>query len=343
MAVDEGQGLTAVQVNAGQATAATEPPPVSAPDPAAPYGQAYTPPPFGPRLKAFLANPGVELKYRGDLRGYYKAAHRAVTWLRRRPLERLASSVLPVDPRLVVDPAIGFRIVPPEGGWAPLEALLRRCREIAAQGAGVQRRRKRQITELVTTSDLTRDPEFLDFALEPRLLAAASAYLGEFPLLTKIAFWHSQGTDSAPDNSQLYHCDHEDARQLKVFVYVSDVDETAGPLTVVPAEVSETIRRALGYTCFTKLADERVDPLIPPGTETMLLGPSGTMVLLDTSRLLHFGSRVASTDRYAVMIQYLSYTNFEMSPWPWLRRYPYAGLVRPQDSPLQRAVLRGHP
>ena len=68
-------------------------------------------------------------------------------------------------------------------------------------------------------------------------------------------------------------------------------------------------------------------------------GPAGTVVFIDTSRVLHFGSRVATRDRYVVMVQYLALTNFMYNPFYSFKAWPYAHLARPGMSAAQRAVL----
>ena len=70
------------------------------------------------------------------------------------------------------------------------------------------------------------------------------------------------------------------------------------------------------------------------------LGPSGTIVFVDTSRLLHFGSRVSSRDRYVVMVQYLALTNFMHNPFYSFEAWPYAHLAQPHFTPAQRATSR---
>jgi hypothetical protein len=296
------------------------------------------------QLKTLLKTPYKELKHRGSLRALYKLSFNAVAAIQYRELNRLRATLPPPDPRQRVDRAVGFKVVPPEAGFAAIPPVLDRCRRWLADGkTAEQRPDKPQLEELITDDDLPDLPEFVDFALDPQLLGVAADYLGGFPLLTKIAFWHSHATDAPLGNSQLYHCDYEDERQLKAFLHVSDVEAESGPLTALPADLSRSLRRQLRDTRYRKIRDEEICPLIPEGAEKVLTGPAGSTALIDTSQALHYGSRVASKDRYVVVVQYLSLTNYVMSPLPRFRQHPLAGLARAEQTPAQRAALTGAP
>ena len=202
--------------------------------------------------------------------------------------------------------------------------------------------RKTHLESLVGPDEIGRIPEFLDFALDPLLLSAAAAYLGELPMLAAVDFWHSRTAAGDWQTSQLYHRDLDDERQLKAFLFVSDVDEGAGPLTIVPADASERIGRTLGYRPASgnfRITDDEIRPLLAAGEERALTGPRGTMVLVDTSRVLHFGSRVITRDRYVVVVQYLTPTNYMRNPFFGAEPWPYAHLSPDRAAPLDRAVL----
>ncbi|HEY9786730.1 MAG TPA: hypothetical protein V6D17_15110, partial [Candidatus Obscuribacterales bacterium] len=141
--------------------------------------------------------------------------------------------------------------------------------------------------------------------------------------------------------SQLYHCDHADTRQVKIFVYLTDTDASHGPLTVIPARESARLRAVVGYRWKQRVKDEELLPLLKE-KEVAFTGKAGTTAMVDTCANFHYGSRVsAPTSRTVVVFQYLSQENFLMSPIPALRRYTYAHLVSSSHSPVQRAVLCG--
>jgi hypothetical protein len=120
------------------------------------------------------------------------------------------------------------------------------------------------------------------------------------------------------------------------------VDEGSGPLTVVSADASARVSRALQYRPTSgrvRITDEQIRPLLANGEERALTGPRGTIVLVDTSRVLHYGSRVMTRDRYVVVLQYLTPTNYMRSPFAGAEPWPYAHFSSGRASSLERAVL----
>src|ERR1043166_4505382 len=80
------------------------------------------------------------------------------------------------------------------------------------------------------------EPEdiFIRFAVRPEIATVANAYFG---MLTKLSFcnvWHNLPMRGKARESQLWHRDPEDRYILKLFVYMTDVDEESGPLSYAP-------------------------------------------------------------------------------------------------------------
>jgi hypothetical protein len=125
-----------------------------------------------------------------------------------------------------------------------------------------------------------------------------------------------------------------------VFVYCSEVDRKSGPLTILPADESERVRRAVGYQYRQRLTDQQVAGVVGERREVPILGPCGTLVFVDTSRCFHYGSRVASDapPRLVTMIQYQTPYSF-MLPTPAQKTLAFRRLIAPGLSPLQRLVL----
>ncbi|UUY05663.1 hypothetical protein LRS13_09130 [Svornostia abyssi] len=190
---------------------------------------------------------------------------------------------------------------------AAADAVLARVRSGELEG----RRKGAMRKDLLHTSDLHFASPFLRFARSEGVVAPVSAYLGVIPILTYVDVWHSEHVAKAPFSSQLWHLDGADVRQIKVFVHCSDVGATSGPLTVVGAAASAALTRDVGYTFATssRVDDDTVQRLLPAGTAAEpLTGPRGTAAFVDTSRCLHFGSRVeaGAPPRTVVVFQYLT-------------------------------------
>jgi len=152
---------------------------------------------------------------------------------------------------------------------------------------------------------------YLDFALSERVVGPVAGYLGVVPVLTDVDVWYSAYHPKRPKSSQLWHLDHADTTQIKVWIHVDRIDELSGPLTVLPAGASGELAEANDYDFGEsyRLADDAV----PVEQCVALAGPAGTVDFVDTSRCFHFGSRVDAEGRprRIVVFQYLTPYSFK--------------------------------
>jgi hypothetical protein len=157
----------------------------------------------------------------------------------------------------------------------------------------------------------------LRFALNDQLLASAAEYLGVVPMLAGIYALRSTHVPGPPAGSQLFHCDWEAVRQVKVFIHCSPVTEDNGPLTAISATASQRLKRALRYryggTGF-RVPDERVRPVVADEEIETFAGPTGAVTLIDTSSCFHYGSRITegSGPRLVVQFQYMTPAAFDL-------------------------------
>src|SRR5262249_19221151 len=141
---------------------------------------------------------------------------------------------------------------------------------------------------------LTAEHALFRLALRPDLLEAVIGYMQTVPVLRSIQVFYSGVVDRKESGSQLYHCDADDVRQVKIFLLCSEVRRENGPLTILDALSSERVRRATGYIYDDHLSDEQVDRTLGPHQPMELVGQPGTMCFIDTSRCFHYGSRVGA-------------------------------------------------
>ena len=240
----------------------------------------------------------------------------------------------------------GFLALPP-GTFPEVTEIVADARERIARVKPEEQKagRKTQLrTGNLDNSTLDLESPYLRFATRPDVLCAVSDYLGVAPLLTQVDVWFSLHSEKEFSNSQLYHCDWADARQIKLFIFATDVDETSGPLTMLGADTSKTLRDKINYSWSSdhnKLQDEEVHGAVGCDDETPILGPAGTCAFLDTSRCFHYGSRVeaSSKPRIMVLVQYMTPTAFAL-PRNFTSAGPFLHLAKnPALSPLQRLVL----
>ncbi|MGH9901285.1 MAG: hypothetical protein ACRD68_05530 [Pyrinomonadaceae bacterium] len=146
------------------------------------------------------------------------------------------------------------------------------------------------------------DPEsvYARFALQNPILQIANAYFGMLTRLRYYNVWHTFATRGAPRESQLWHRDREDHFILKVFVYLSDVGESAGPFTYATgSHMKRKLTRTPAYSlegCVRRSTDEQMAEVVPRERWTKGTGPRGTIVFADTHGY-HKGGLARASDR----------------------------------------------
>jgi hypothetical protein len=216
----------------------------------------------------------------------------------------------------MIDPSIGFAIADANSFGATRE-VVEDVRRLAmthmadAAALTTPDHFGKSLAHLPLSSPLVR------FALGDQLLATVSAYLGMVPLLTDLQIMRASHIPGGPTASQRFHCDHDDLRQVKVFVLCSTVTEANGPLTLLNAVDSQRVKRSVQYRYGGKamrLTDEQVAQLSSGADLVPFTGEPGRVCLADTSTCLHFGARVneGAEDRYMVQFQYMTPAAFDL-------------------------------
>jgi hypothetical protein len=156
---------------------------------------------------------------------------------------------------------------------------------------------------------LEHDSIFTRFALDSRVLGIANAYFGMYTRLRSYNVWHTFPTKMEARESQLWHRDREDRLILKVFVYLSDVDEGAGPFTYAPGTCLK--QRRWPEPAFQvegndrRSTDAQMADSIPPEKWMKALGPRGTIVFADTHGY-HKGGHAQESDRLMYVCMFTS-------------------------------------
>lgn len=248
-------------------------------------------------------------------------------------------------PALKVPEASGYRLFAPEA-LPEAGPAVQACRQIFAEarasGALDARRvaaRKSFLVPLTQTkSDLLGIAPIRDLVLSAPVLATAVDYFGTTPILASVQLLWSGANDTA-EESQKYHLDTEDYRQLKLFLSIFDVTEDCGPFTFLPADRSAAICRQTGYVGgrHARLDDEAVGVQLGCETPVVATSRAGGGIFVDTSRCLHFGSRGNRQERLVLLAQFLSYYVPKSEPADWRKEPALAGL--PLATP-QRLLLR---
>jgi len=201
----------------------------------------------------------------------------------------------------------GFRLFR-AGGLPGGEAAVRYCAHVFEQaraGAEVDDHlfnpRKRFLLALLAGDEFLSHPELIRLMISRPVLDTATAYLGEVPILAGAALWWTPANDTA-ERSQLFHFDGEDERQLKLMLNVFETRSEHGPFTLLPADVSEPLRRPGAQR--RRISDAEVEAVCGLDRAIPLLGAAGSGGFVDTCRCLHFGSRHTRADRLVLMAQF---------------------------------------
>ena len=199
------------------------------------------------------------------------------------------------------------------------------------------------LRNLLYLQDIDRYPAILQYGLSEQIIATVSCYLGQLPVMPFILIWRSAPTNAPLTESQLWHLDHSDTQQVKIFVFLQEVTDKNGPLVLIPAHLSQKLREELRYNWRERrrVSDKHMDELINPNDVVKVTGPKGTVVFVDTSRCFHYGSRLQEGNRHVLLYRYLTISSFLFNPFQ-AQVYPLRRFANtPGLSLVQRAVLTG--
>lgn len=161
-------------------------------------------------------------------------------------------------------------------------------------------------------STLSFDPHdvFARFALSAPILRIANAYLQMAVLLRYYNVWKTFASNGKSRESQLWHVDREDNYILKMFLYLDDVDEGAGPFTYAPGTQRNGRNRAIEPEFFIeggvrRTTDEQMKAVLPESDWIRCTGKKGTLILADTAGY-HKGGEARTKDRLMYTCMYTS-------------------------------------
>lgn len=141
--------------------------------------------------------------------------------------------------------------------------------------------------------------EVVEIANDPDVLAIVSDYLGCRPTIDDVLAWWSLPGRPAPREEQFFHRDNDSIRFVKLFIYLSDVDEDSGPHVFVRGShrTNDLLQLARRYS------DEEVEAAGIAGDMVKITGPFGTTLLEDTYGL-HKGALPKDKLRLMLQVRY---------------------------------------
>ncbi len=154
------------------------------------------------------------------------------------------------------------------------------------------------------------DNPWLAACASRRLLDIANEYLQLWSKLEYIDLWYSLpvGESAERKASQIWHRDFDDSHLLKVFLYLSDVDERSGPFEYVPGSHPEG--KLAGVHPWApmgvgRISDKELAKFVEVGDVRTFTAPKGTLIFCNTSGL-HRGGFAEANPRVLAAVTYCS-------------------------------------
>lgn len=148
------------------------------------------------------------------------------------------------------------------------------------------------------TADILSCPHILEIINSKEVLGLVESYLGCQATIAQITLRWTYAAGLPSDRFQLFHRDPDDWRFLKLFLYLTDVDELAGPHTLVIG--SHRMRSTLRAQYWS---DDDIAALFSKEQMASLVGSKGVAWLVDTFAL-HKGMNPVERHRLALIVQY---------------------------------------
>ena len=245
-----------------------------------------------------------------------------------------------IDKNFAIDRDRGIGITS-LSGYPPLEAAFSEARQIIQQRVGKSLTSKGSLDFIASSKkDFDSNSAIAQLVLDPNLLVPITKYFGVLPILFGFDINIASNREVLEWSSHLYHLDPEDTTQIKVFIYLDDVDENAGPFTTLPADKSKIVAEHFNYTV-GRLKDEEIYKVIGYGHEKVCLGTTGTTIFCDTNRCFHYGGRIKERERYVLTIYYSLPTStwFPLFDGDGERRNLTPLMYPAEDSEFEKALL----
>lgn len=179
-----------------------------------------------------------------------------------------------------------------------------------------------------TMQDILACPHVVALANHPQLLRLAHDYIGCKPTISAIMLRWSFPNDAPGAGVQAFHRDSDDWRFLKIFVYLTDVDEAGGPHVYVRGSHLSNCTFRLHTFSDQAIADTYGDAAL------VVTGKRGFAFAADTYGI-HKGMVPVSRPRLLLQIQYslLPVYAYEYQPEPYLGTLPL-------DPYINRLILK---
>ncbi len=186
--------------------------------------------------------------------------------------------------------------------------------------------------------DVLSAPHLAPLMNDPTVLKIARAYLGCCPTISAVNLqWSFPATGKAND-VQYFHRDPDDWRFLKLFIYLTEVNESTGPHEFVLGS-----HRSSGRVFSRPYSPEEIELTYGSENVAKIVGTEGTTFIEDTWGI-HRGQAPIAGPRLLFQVQYsiLPIMKFKYAPLPipsliGFDRYVNRLLIVPSESDKSQA------
>lgn len=171
------------------------------------------------------------------------------------------------------------------------------------------------LRNLLDEGDVENRKTFLNFVLDDFFVSKVRDYLNEEPLLTELKVLLSPISINPAEEflgSQLFHRDFDDESIVKIFFYLTDVDQETGPLQIIDKNMSKSILNKTNFRY--NLRSDKVGDLINKDDIISLFGKKGDCYMVDTSQCYHRGARELKKDRLILYANFSTRSSFRFPP-----------------------------
>lgn len=128
--------------------------------------------------------------------------------------------------------------------------------------------------------DATNWPSVKNVIYNSTVLGIAKKYLGNEPILQNVSIWWSfPKPESMRSNVYSYHYDIDNLKFIKIFTYLTPVDESNGPHIIYPkTHKSKTLLQKR----YRSVPDDKVEEVLGTTKPVVMVGDKGTSFFEDT-------------------------------------------------------------
>ena len=172
---------------------------------------------------------------------------------------------------------------------------------------------KKYLRNILSVNNEDQIKNYLNFFLDNNIIQIVKNYLKTEPLLVELKLLHSPVIyDDSSSGSQLFHCDFDDDKIIKIFLNIFNVNERSGPLQCIQANKSNKIRNRLSINLGEH--SNNIEKHISASEINTFTGLSGDMTFIDTSSCFHRGSIDTKEDRLILYANFVSKSSYRFPP-----------------------------